>query len=50
MAESNDIGLMDRDNLLEIFAYLNERLNENQLQLELTVYGGSIMNRRGFRL
>ena len=39
----NDIGLMDKDKLTEIFAYLNERLRENQLQLEITVYGGSIM-------
>ncbi len=37
------IGLMDKHKLLEIFDYLNERLKENQLQLEITVYGGSIM-------
>ena len=43
MAKSNDIGLMDKDSLLEIFNYLNERLKENQLQLEITIYGGSIM-------
>ncbi|MFW6287179.1 MAG: ABC transporter substrate-binding protein [bacterium] len=43
MAKSNDIGLMDKDSLLEIFSYLNERLKENQLQLEITLYGGSIM-------
>jgi len=43
MAKSNDIGLMDKDRLLEIFTYLNERLKENQLQLEITIYGGSIM-------
>ena len=43
MAKSNDIGLMDKDSLLEIFSYLNERLKENQLQLEITIYGGSIM-------
>ena len=41
--KSNSIGLMDRDKLLEIFDYLNERLKENQLQLEITIYGGSIM-------
>ena len=35
--------LMDRNKLLLIFDYLNERLAENQLQLELTIYGGSIM-------
>ena len=40
---SNDISLMDKDKLLQIFGYLNERLKENQLQLELTVYGDSIM-------
>jgi hypothetical protein len=40
---SKDIGLLDRIKLLEIFAYLNERLRENQLQLEITIYGGSIM-------
>ena len=34
---------MDKDKLLEIFDYLNERLKENQLQLEITVSGGSIM-------
>lgn len=39
----NNIGLMDKNKLLEIFEYLNERLRENQLQLEITVYGGSIM-------
>lgn len=35
--------LMDRDKLLQIFDYLNERLKENQLQLELTIYGGTVM-------
>ena len=39
----DDIGLMDKEKLKEIFEYLNERLRENQLQLEITVYGGSIM-------
>jgi len=39
----NNIGLMDKKKLLEIFDYLNERLKENQLQLEITIYGGSIM-------
>jgi hypothetical protein len=43
MGRPNNIGLMDKDKLLEIFDYLNERLKENQLQLEITVYGGSIM-------
>ena len=35
--------LFNKDKLLSIFEYLNERLRENQLQLEITVYGGSIM-------
>ncbi len=35
--------LMDKNKLLEIFEYLNERLKENQLQLEMTIYGGSVM-------
>jgi len=34
---------MDREELLEIFDYLNKQLAENQLVLELTVYGGAIM-------
>jgi hypothetical protein len=41
--ELNDSGLMDKNKLLKIFDYLNERLKENQLQLEITIYGGSIM-------
>ncbi len=43
MGETNQKGLMDKEQLLKIFDYLNERLKENQLQLEITVYGGSIM-------
>jgi len=43
MNNSNNMGLMDRDKLLKIFDYLNERLKENQLHLDITVYGGSIM-------
>ncbi len=43
MVKCNDIGLMSKNKLLEIFDYLNERLKENQLQLEITIYGGSIM-------
>lgn len=39
----NGTGLMDKNKLLEIFDYLNERLKENQLQFEITIYGGSIM-------
>ena len=34
----DNIDLMDKDKLLKIFDYLNERLKENQLQLEITVY------------
>lgn len=43
MDRSKDIGLMDKHRLLEIFDYLNEQLKENQLQLEITIYGGAIM-------
>lgn len=43
MSMAEDINLMDREKLLRIFDYLNHQLEENQLQLEITVYGGSIM-------
>jgi len=39
----NNNGLMNKNKLLKIFAYLNERLKENQLQLEITIYGGTVM-------
>ncbi|WP_084710747.1 DUF6036 family nucleotidyltransferase [Ornithinibacillus californiensis] len=39
----NNIGLMDKNQLLKIFDFLNEQLKANQLQLEITIYGGSIM-------
>ena len=39
----NSLQLLNKEKLSEIFLYMNERLKENQLQLELTVYGGSIM-------
>lgn len=39
----NNIGLLDKNKLLQIFEYLNARLKENQLQLEITIYGGSVM-------
>ncbi|HBT19050.1 MAG TPA: ABC transporter substrate-binding protein, partial [Clostridiaceae bacterium] len=39
----DNIEMMDKKKLLDIFEYMNERLQENQLQLEITVYGGSIM-------
>lgn len=35
--------LMNKENLLKIFDYINERLYENQLQLEITFIYGSIM-------
>jgi len=40
---NNGVNLLDKNKLLQIFDYLNERLKENQLQLEITIYGGSIM-------
>ncbi len=40
---NNKVVLMDRKKLLEIFQYLNERLKENKVQLEITIYGGSVM-------
>ena len=43
MADSADVRLMDKGLLLQIFAYLNERLKENQLHLEITIYGGTVM-------
>ena len=39
----DSIEMMDKKKLLDIFEYLNERLLENQLQIEITVYGDSIM-------
>ena len=36
--------MMNKEKLLEIFEYINERLKENQLYLEITVYGGAVMN------
>ncbi len=39
----NNKGLLDKNKLQQIFEFLNERLKENQLQLELTIYGGSLM-------
>ncbi|MDX9917854.1 MAG: hypothetical protein RBT15_07530 [Gudongella sp.] len=41
--DKSDNLLMDREKLLQIFAYLNERLKGNQLQLEITIYGGTVM-------
>lgn len=43
MVQPNKKGLLDQTKLLAIFQFLNERLKENQLHLELTIYGGSIM-------
>ena len=42
MDEFNNIFL-DRNILSQIFDYLNERLKANQLQLEITIYGGTVM-------
>lgn len=42
MDQSNNM-LMDKDRLLQIFDYLNERLKANQLQMEITIYGGTVM-------
>lgn len=39
----NNTGLMHKNKLLEIFDYINERLKENQLQLEIIIYDGSVM-------
>lgn len=33
----DSIGLLDKNKLLKIFDYLNERLKENQLNLEITI-------------
>lgn len=41
--KNGEIKLLSKNDLLEIFNYLNQRLKENQLQLEITVYDGSIM-------
>lgn len=35
--------MIDKKKALEIFRYINERLKENQLQLEITIYGGVVM-------
>jgi len=43
MADLNKIELIDKNKALEIFCYLNERLKENQLQLDITIYGGVVM-------
>lgn len=43
MDKYNNIKLMDSKKLYNIFEYMNERLKENQLELEITIYGGSIM-------
>lgn len=40
---NKDIKMLDKNKLKDIFLYLNERLRENQLQLELTIYGGTVM-------
>lgn len=36
-------GMLNKRKLLEIFEYINQRLKENQLNFEITLYGGCIM-------
>lgn len=43
MDQFNNDMLMDKDRLIQIFDYLNEMLKANQLQLEITIYGGTVM-------
>ncbi len=43
MDQSNNDMLMDKDRLIQIFDYLNEMLKANQLQLEITIYGWTVM-------
>lgn len=43
MDQSYNNMLMDKDRLIQIFNYLNEMLKANQLQLEITIYGGTVM-------
>ncbi|MDD3306949.1 MAG: DUF6036 family nucleotidyltransferase [Acetobacterium sp.] len=43
MEAHNNIGLLDKSKLMEIFDYLNQQLKDNAMQLELTIYGGCIM-------
>lgn len=38
MNKYNNIKLMDKHKLLEIFDYLNERFKENQLHMDLTIF------------
>lgn len=38
------LQLLNRAELLKIFDYLNERLKENSLIINLTVYGGAVMS------
>ncbi len=39
----NEDITLNKERLLAIFDYINLRLNENQLHLDITLYGGSIM-------
>src|SRR5690554_2542280 len=43
MNNMNNVPLLSKEKLMEIYDYLNERLKENQIKLEITIYGGSIM-------
>lgn len=42
MDQSNN-KLMDKDRILQIFDYINERLKANQLQLEITIYNETVI-------
>ncbi|MFU7515529.1 hypothetical protein [Clostridium sp. HCS.1] len=39
----SNISLLNKEKLNDIFEYLNSRLRDNQLQLEITIYGGTVM-------
>lgn len=39
----NNVELLNKAKLLEIFDYLNDQLKENAMQMEITIYGDCIM-------
>ena len=39
----NEIVLLSKEKLLAIFEYMNEQLKVNQLQLDITLFSGSVM-------
>lgn len=41
--KNGEINLLSKIDLLEIFKYLNQRLKQNQLQLDITLYDETIM-------